>query len=336
VPGHAPQQRLGVGDRQRLAEQVALRRLALLFLQVQHLVEGLDALGHDVDAERARHLDDGAGDRAVAHPGLEVADERAVDLEAVDGEVAQPAEARIADAEVVDGERNPDVAQRGQHFFRPGLVAHDHRLRDLEFDVLRFDAGVLQGARHHLGEVAPQELHARDVHRDVLEGQALVAPAACLGAGGAQHPVTDRHDQSRFLGDVDQLQHRHGAELRVVPAQQRLESGEFAGRELELRLVMQAQLVAVQGAAQLALDRHAAQRAVAHRGLEERVAAVGAALGEVHRQIGVVQQGGRIPAISGAECHADARRHDDLVLADPHGRAQCLDDALGQRGGRLA
>ena len=94
-----------LGGRQRPREQVALPAVAAEAHELAALVLVLDPLGDDAQVEREAERDDRAHERVVV--GVRVADpvdERAVDLERVDREVAQVGERREAGAEVVERE----------------------------------------------------------------------------------------------------------------------------------------------------------------------------------------------------------------------------------------
>jgi hypothetical protein len=73
----------------RAAEEEALGGVAARALEVPELLGGLDALGGHRQAERVPELDHGADDRDVLGAVRQAADERAVDLHAVDGEAPQ-------------------------------------------------------------------------------------------------------------------------------------------------------------------------------------------------------------------------------------------------------
>ena len=73
--------------------------------------------------------------------GLEVGDERDVDLERVDREVLQVRERRVAGAEVVDRDREAFVAQLVQHLADRVEVVQQARLGHLELDPRRLAAG---------------------------------------------------------------------------------------------------------------------------------------------------------------------------------------------------
>src|SRR3569623_836011 len=94
LPIHSPravvimQQRGGGVHRQRLAEQITLRRYAVSADEIQ-LLAGFHPFGDDVQLQRLGHRDDGCDDGGVVGIGGDVADERAIDLESIDGETFQ-------------------------------------------------------------------------------------------------------------------------------------------------------------------------------------------------------------------------------------------------------
>src|SRR4051794_7629737 len=98
------QQQPGVGLLQGRGEQVALRQPGAAVAEVGALQLLLDALGHDLQVQRAAEVDQPAQDRRHGLLVLDRADEGAVDLEDVDGELAQVRQRRVAGAEVVEGQ----------------------------------------------------------------------------------------------------------------------------------------------------------------------------------------------------------------------------------------
>src|SRR4029450_7161039 len=102
---------------QRSGEEVALHRMAAELAQAPELDLALDALGHDLQAQRAGDLHDGGGDRRVLVlralvPRAAPRDERAVDLDDVEREALEARQRRVAGAEVVDEDLHADLAQR--------------------------------------------------------------------------------------------------------------------------------------------------------------------------------------------------------------------------------
>ena len=77
---------------------------------------------------------------------------------------------------------------------------------------------------------------------------------------GLERPAAERDDQARFLGDRDEFARRDRPRSVMLPARERLEAGDTAGRELDQRLEGERQLVGLDRAAQLGLDAEAAAR----------------------------------------------------------------------------
>ncbi len=163
--------------------------------------------------------------------------------------MAQPAEARIARSEIVDGQHHALFLQLRERLFGPGLVLHDHRFGDFEFEHRSVDSGFLDDGGHQLRKILEHELLARDVDRHPRHRQSLVYPALGLPAGAAQHPFADAQDQAGLLGHRNELGRGHDAQLVVGPTQQRLHAGNPARAHVELRLIVQGELAALQGAA---------------------------------------------------------------------------------------
>ena len=91
--------------------------------------------------------------------GLQVLDERAVDLDLVEAELLQIAEGRIAGAEIVHCDRDTQPAQPtqcGKRFV--GLVQQD-TFGDLDFQSCRLQSGLLQRALDLIDEAGAAELH---------------------------------------------------------------------------------------------------------------------------------------------------------------------------------
>ena len=59
-------------------------------------------------------------------------------------------------------------------------------------------------------------------------------------AGFAEDPSADRQDRAVLLGDLDELARRYEAAARVLPANERLESGDASRLERDDRLVDEA------------------------------------------------------------------------------------------------
>ena len=73
----------------------------------------------------------------------------------------------------------------------------------------------------------------------------LVAQRRQFVGGSPQDTLGQRADQLGLLGETDELIGRHRPEARVVPPQQRLDRVDTPARHVELRLVVNIELVVV-------------------------------------------------------------------------------------------
>ena len=135
-------------------------------------------------------------------------------------------------------------------------------------------------------------------------------PASRHVAALRQRRVEDvqrqRADQAGVLGQRDELVRRQQPALRVLPAHQRLDAVDVAGREHGLRLVVDDELVLVERAPQLADERQAARVVLVLRlvvDLEQRVLG----LGLVHGDVGALHERVDVVAVIRVDADADRR-----------------------------
>src|SRR5882724_11993577 len=84
----ADEPRIG-GDRQRFSQEIALDLAAFLRAEECELLLGLDTFRHHRYLKAASKPDDGAHDRRRMRMGFEIGNERAIDLDFVEGEGLQ-------------------------------------------------------------------------------------------------------------------------------------------------------------------------------------------------------------------------------------------------------
>src|SRR5258708_8307384 len=75
-----------LSDRQRLADEIALHRVAALFRQEAELFLGLHAFSDDRHFETVAEVDDGANDRCRLRVPSEIHDKGAIDLHLLERE----------------------------------------------------------------------------------------------------------------------------------------------------------------------------------------------------------------------------------------------------------
>ena len=141
------------------------------------------------------------------------------------------------------------------------MVLHHRRLGQLDHHAVRREAERLDRLEHlaHRGRL-PE--HRRQVDRHV-QVEPHVAPHCALPAGLVDDPFRDRGDHAGALGQRDELVGHDQAALAVAPPDQRLDADHVVGREVDQRLVVEHEL--------LALDRP--PQASGHRQPRHRVAA---------------------------------------------------------------
>ena len=132
--------------------------MASLVAQAVYFGFGLDAFRRDGDAEALAEADDRTHDRLRVGVGGEVAHEGLVDLDLVERKAAQVAQAGIAGAEIVHRDANTERAQRMQGRQHLAALFQKQRLRDLEFQALRRQTGLLQRIHDQRQQVAEAEL----------------------------------------------------------------------------------------------------------------------------------------------------------------------------------
>ena len=120
--------------------------------------------------------------------------------------------------------------------------------------------------------------------------------------------AADVVDHAGFLGKADEAFGREQAHRRMAPAHQRLEAGEVHVGEPRDRLVVDLDLVALDGAAELRSSTTSSARSSHHRGVEELDAAVPLRLRLVERDGGILQQLLGRQSVAAVLRDADARR----------------------------
>src|SRR5450756_257412 len=227
IPGHRP------------AEQITLAFVATLRRHQLQLLFRLDAFGdHDfveAGAEAGDGADDGAGVALVA----EIADERLVDLDLIEGELAQVVERGVAGAEVVERQADAEILELLHRRQGAVVVLEQQTLGYLQLDPLRRQPRLRQRRYHLQSETAVPELDRRQIDGNLD----AMRPGRRLDAGAVQGPFADRDDQAGLFGDGDEHRRRHFSAYRMGPAQQRLAGRYTAAAQIDQRLVIQLELL---------------------------------------------------------------------------------------------
>jgi hypothetical protein len=124
----------------------------------------------------------------------------------------------------------------------------------------------------------------------------------------------------------------------VAPARQCLEP-EHPAVDLCLRLIVEEELLAIQGGAQVELQSEAVAQAPVELGVEEAHRLAPAFLRPIESGVGIGEQGERVGPVVGIDGGADAEADGDVLSLDVERRRERLQEAVGQglrRQGLLA
>ncbi len=194
------------------------------------------------------------------------------------------------------------------------------------------------GLGQRLGDVRDQVRvpHLPYGHVDAHEDRRLVRvvqlPAPGLTAGGDQDPAAERHDRAVLLGQSDEPIRRQHAELRVVPAHQRLDAAQPSGLHAHQRLVLQGEFTPLDGGAERGGQRLAGHAVRVALRIEQRPAGLAVGLRPVQRRVGGLHQAGGRCAGRVPLDHADRRRQRQPLPRQVERSLQRLQHRLGQIG----
>ncbi len=162
---------------------------------------------------------------------------------------------------------------------------------------------------------------------------AKIEPGAQLPAGLAQNPVANRHDQPALFGELDKFVGRDHPSLRMIPANQRFDAGNFLRFEVEFGLVMQRPLLLLDCISQIGLEFHVTHRKRLHVLVEELIADLGlvllAVLLRAHR---VIEQGFHAVGIGRIKADADVAGKIHGIAIDLDRLVDEIEDALDRPG----
>src|SRR5579863_4032044 len=122
-----------------------------------------------------------------------------------------------------------------------------------------------------------------------MEYESLL-PFGHLSAGFSENPSSQMDNQIAFLRYGNELARLKSAQFGVIPAHERLVSGNPSVFERYLRLVIEGQLSRLDRFAQPGLDLHACNRTLAHSFVEDSKSRFSPGLGVGHGRIGIAQQ----------------------------------------------
>ena len=126
-----------------------------------------------------------------------------------------------------------------------------------------------------------------------------------------EHVLAERQDQPGLLGQGHEFRRPDDASARMLPAHQRLLGDQAAGVEVDDRLEVQRELLALDREPQLLLQTMALEHRGAHARVEHLELALARGLGLVHGHVGVADEllGRKLAAVAGGDADADVDRN---------------------------
>ena len=182
--------------------------------------------------------------------------------------------------------------------------------RDLQDQPLRVRPGLLQGLLQGFREAGVPDLEGGDVDAEGEVPEPPSLPGAKLLQGVAEDPGPQGLDQADLLRQGDELVGGDEAPRGLGPAQQRLQAREAPLPKLQDGLVVQEELVLLQGLPEAHLQVHASGEVPVQILGGEGVAVAPSGLGPVEGPVGLADQHVRLFPVLGE--HRDAQAGGDV------------------------
>ena len=189
------------------------------------------------------HADHGADDGGIVGTGSDVGDETAVDFQSPDRQSLQIAQRRVAGAEIVECQTDVQGRQIAQGTNDRVGVGQNDALGDFQLQAAGWQLRVVQGATGLAVDVGLVELASGQVDGNPGHRQPFVQPTLGGATGFGQHPFADFADEAGFFQHADEFARQHQSVLRPSPAQQRLGADYPAAAQVDLRLIVEFELV---------------------------------------------------------------------------------------------
>src|SRR5450759_3377466 len=169
----------------------------------------------------------------LSQSGLRVAihrpDERLVELEVVNGQLREVGERGVARAVVVDGDSQPRLAEAFDYLNALRTIAHQDRFGDLQMERGGWQVEVRQKCVDERWQFGVQQVGRRQVDSDA-EFDAAGAPCCALTQRLVEHHGGQRRHEAGGLCKGQELVGVEKAAVRMLPAHERLDTGDLPGR----------------------------------------------------------------------------------------------------------
>ena len=105
-----------------------------------------------------------------------------------------------------------------------------------------------------------------------------------------EHELAEGSDETGLFGDGDEFGRGHEAALGVLPSHESLDAEHRGAAQAHDRLKVHAQLITLEGPAQVGLDLEALEGDRTHAPLERLDPVASPLLGPVHGRVGIAQE----------------------------------------------
>ena len=235
-------------------------------------------------------------------------------------------------AKIVERQPDAELLDAREHLRGVLGIFHHQRFGDFQLEGAARQRRARQHAAQVLDQVVAQQLPRRhvDAGEDRLARAAGGLPDCELARGAFEHEQAEVGDQADFLGGGDELGRRQAAKLGMIPARQRLETGNGAILQPHDRLVEHLDLLALDGAAQFRFHGQPVGLARAHGRLEDFDAVAADPLGVIHGELGVLEHFLGVARLVFGERQPDRGGDEDFAVVEADRRAQGAAHGLGE------
>src|SRR5690606_18516568 len=219
-----------------------------------------------------------------------------------------------------------------QHMNSLLRVLHGHALGDFEPKRTRRHKGSAEYVADLLNELLTEELTGRQIDANeyrLVAARQLLLPFCSLLRRVSKNVRPELDDKVAVLGNLHEIRCTEPAELRMIPAYLRLESCQLLRRQVNDRLVDEANLVALERAPEVIFQDGVIPGFLPHFRQKHLDPIRTAALGAVHGDFRFFQQILRIVLAPGHDRDAGRRRERDLLAGNLDRRTQSAPYALG-------
>ncbi|HEY9057255.1 MAG TPA: hypothetical protein VIN77_08915 [Aurantimonas sp.] len=310
------------------SEVETLAEAASQFRQPFGLGDALDSFGDCPHAKLLGDIDQRFDDDPAGGVGKEAVDETLVDLDDVHRKAEKMGQRGEAGAEVVEGDKHPLVSQ-ARHSSRDIVVraVHENGFGHLQDQMLQRNLFGIEGGADDLIEIAVSKIGHREVHANMLEGNAVVEPRANVGGDLRQHLSGQTISDVGIGEGIRELAGGRDAAILGPQPRQSFETNDLLRIEPHDGLIVSDEPVLGEGEGDLANGFNSSHGAGSKSRLKCNVTAPVGLLCMLESEIGVLMQMvGAVP-IRTADDAANGHLRGDRVVATSKRKAHGVKDA---------